>query len=152
MFKNILLSIFLIVFISSCGYSPINISQGNNSFYVSDIVYNGDAELNKLIDRKLTRLSNKDNPKIISVVVDSKYSKNSLIKNSAGNTTQFLLQVQFKFEITHKEKINNFLIIEEFVLKNLSDEYEERKYEKTIKNNLTSLVLEKLILQISRLE
>ena len=106
----------------------------------------------RIINRKLTRLSNKDNPKIISVVVDSKYSKSSLIKNSAGNTTQFLLQVQFKFEITHKEKINNFLIIEEFVLKNLSDEFEERKYEKTIKNNLTSLVLEKLILQISRLE
>ena len=152
MFKKILLSIFLFIFISSCGYTPVHLSQGNNSFYVSDIVYNGDAELNKLIDRKLFRHSNKNNPKAISIVVDSTYSKSSQIKNSAGNTTQFLLQVEFQFEITHNDKVNNFIIIEKFVLKNLSDEYEERKYEKTIKNNLTSLVLEKLILQISRLK
>ena len=45
-----------------------------------------------------------------------------------------------------------FSITENFVMKNFSDDFEERNYETNIKNTMTNLIYNKLLLQIKKLK
>ena len=55
------------------------------------------------------------------------------------------------FEIISENKKNNLDIEERFIIKNYSNEYDENNYEKSVQKNMTNLVVENLILQLSRM-
>ena len=44
------------------------------------------------------------------------------------------------------------MIKETFTMKNLEDDFEEKNYEKTIKENLANLIYQKLMIQILKFE
>ena len=55
------------------------------------------------------------------------------------------------FEIISENKKNNLNIEEKFIMKNYSNEYDENNYEKSVQKNMSNLIVENLILQLSRM-
>jgi len=78
-------------------------------------------------------------------------SKTSQSKNKSGNTTYYQLILQVNFKIISENKKDNLNIEEKFIMKNYSNEYDENNYEKSVQKNMTNLIVENLILQLSRM-
>ena len=149
MFKKILTLVFILNFLSSCEYKPIysNSNKLNYRIIITDL--SGDKELNQYIVQNLKRNSQKNSNEIISIKISSEYSKKILAKNSLGSTTDYLARAITKFEINKNEIIEQLVVEEKFNYQKISDSYEEKSYEQTIKRNLASSISQKLILRLS---
>ena len=54
-----------------------------------------------------------------------------------------------KFEIQNQKETKTLIVIEDFIMKNFTNNFEEKKYEKIKKDNLTDLIINKLLIQLS---
>ena len=149
MFKKILTLVFIFNFLSSCEYKPIYSSSNKTNYRIIITDFSGDKKLNKYIVENLKRNSQRNSDKIISIRINSKYSREILAKNTLGSTTDYQARAVTEFEINRNEITEKLVVDEKFNYQKISDSYEEKSYEQTIKNNLASSISQKLILRLS---
>ena len=143
----------VILLLYSCGYSPMYGKNQNINFYIENITFNnnGDNDLIIFIKSNLNRYSISNNENKFNIDAKMNYEKIPVSKNTAGESEEFELYLEIEFAITSKELQKNLKIIERFKMNNLADEFEETRYERTIKQNMARLVTTKLINQLTRL-
>ena len=149
MLKKILSLIFILNFLSNCEYKPIYSSSNKSNYQIIITDLSGDKKLNKYIVENLKRNSQKNSVEIISIKINSEYSREILAKNALGSITDYQAIAISKFEINKNEIIEEVVVSEKFNYQKISDSYEEKSYEQTIKNNLASSISQKLILRLS---
>ena len=142
--KNITL-IFLLLFLSGCGYSSIYKNQQSVNFQLNIIETKGDYEITNLIINEIKLYSDKESKNIYEIKINTDYEKEVLAKNSSGVITDYNLSVTSVFSIDLKDKIEIFKFEESINIKNQSDAFEQNTYEKNIKRNFASSIREKLI-------
>ena len=149
MFKKILMLVFILNFLSSCEYKPIYSSSNKSNYQIIITDFSGDKKLNKYIVENLKRNNQENSDKIISIKINSKYSREILAKNTLGSTTDYQARAITKFEINKDEIIEHLVVEEKFNYQKISDSYEEKSYEQTLKRNLATSISQKLILRLS---
>ena len=149
MFKKILTLVFILNFLSSCEYKPIYSSLNKSNYRIIITDLSGDKKLNKYIVENLKRNSQKNSVEIISIKINSEYSKEILAKNTLGSTTDYQAKAITKFEINKNEIIEKLEVSEKFNYQKISDSYEQKSYEQTIKRNLASSITQRLIMRLS---
>ena len=149
MFKKILTLVCILNFLSSCEYKPIYSSTNKSNYRIIITDLSGDKKLNQYIVQDLKRNSQKNSAEIISIKIDSRYSREVLAKNTLGSTTDYQARAITKFEINKNEIIEELEVSEKFIYQKISDSYEEKSYEQTIKRNLASSISQKLIMRLS---
>jgi hypothetical protein len=149
MFKKILTLVFIFNFLSSCEYKPIYSSSNKSNYRIIVTDLSGDKKLNQYIVQNLKRNSQKNSVEIINIKINSEYSKEILAKNTLGSTTDYQAKAITKFEINKNEIIEKLEVSEKFNYQKISDSYEEKSYEQTIKKNLASSITQKLIMRLS---
>ena len=149
--KYIHILIFIPFLILSCDYSPIYSNKNNYNFYIEKIELNGDPEINNLIDKKLKKYKKKKNEKKFSILSTSSYNKVSQSKNLSGKTTNYLIIIKIKFKIEQGNKTKTFTSIEEFLIKNFDNKFEEKNLEKIKKENSIDLIVNRLMIELSQM-
>ena len=148
--KNLTL-IFLLLFLSGCGYSSIYKNQQLQDFQLNIITTEGDYEMNNLIKNEIKLYSNEESQNIYDIKIDTDYEKKVLTKNSSGVITDYNLSVITIFSINLKNQNENFKFEENINIKNQSDTFEQNTYEKNIKRNFASSIRKKLFFAIMSL-
>ena len=151
MIKKILLSVSLFLFFSNCGFTPLYSTNKINDINVEILAYEGDREINLNLISKLRANSNPEG-KLYRIKIVANYEKMTLTNNLAGETEEYQLQSNVTFTIIENDFEKKFSLNEKFVIKNLSDDFEERNYEESIKKNMTNLIYNKFLLQIKKLK
>ena len=151
MIQKIIFLIILNLSLLSCDYSPIYSNNNSYNFYIESISQEGNNEINTLIRSKLKKYRFTKDAKKITIHSVSTFKKNSQSKNKSGNTDQYLLNLEVKFLIKSEDNEKNFILKEKFIMKNFTNEFDEKNYERTIKNNMTELIVNNLIIQLSRM-
>ena len=149
--KKILIIYFFSLLLQGCGYVPMYANNQIVDFYIEEIEFDdGDRDLSTYIKNNLNSyFISKGNQKYkIKTSID--YTKNTLSKNLAGETLEYDLIALIKFTISTEGLTKDLIIKESFKMNNFSDEFEERQYEITIKQNMARSITSKLLLQISR--
>jgi len=139
--KNILL-IFLIFFLSNCGFSPIYLKNTNVNFSIEQVNYTGDRELNNFLKTNLGQFKNEKSNNKIYIEANSIYEKIILSKNKAGEVTNYQLEVEVLFLIKPSNK--KIKITEKKIMDSMDDKFEEARYERSIKQNFASSISNKL--------
>ena len=152
MFKKILTLVCILNFLSSCEYKPIYSSSNKSNYQIIITDLSGDKKLNKYIVETLKRNSQKNSVQIISIKINSEYSREILAKNALGSITDYQAIAITEFEINKNEITEKLVVDEKFNYQKISDSYEEKSYEQTIKSNLASSISQKLILRLSIIE
>ena len=152
MLKKFVILIISTLLIYSCEYTPIYSEKNIKNFYIEKINFKGDNNINILLKNNLKRYFKAKDTKKYIIKASSNYTKTSQSKNESGNTTYYLLNLKVVFEIKSENKKNDLNIEEKFVMKNYSNEYDENNYEKSVQKNMTNLIVEKLILQLSKMK
>ena len=146
--KNKLL-IFLLIFLTNCGYTPIYQNIKSSDLSVNIVSTNGNEEMNSLIKNELELYFNKESKNKYDVSMNTNYEKKIISKNNSGATSSYQLLVETNFTIITKNKKNNFLFTEKINIENNPDSFTQNSYEDIIKRNFASSIREKLIMKLS---
>jgi hypothetical protein len=144
-----LLFIF-ILFITSCGYQPIYISQNQDDFIFKKITLSGERQINKTIinalaiKEKSTLNSNKE----LFLQTDLRIEKTS--KNSKGQITSYRSTVTVNLAIKEdNQTIKDKKFIQSFTYNNLDNKFDLTEYQNEIKKDIINKIIEEIIIYMN---
>ena len=144
--KNISL-IFLIFFLTNCGFTPVYQGNTNINYSIEQVDYTGDRELNNFLKSNLNKYKNDKIDKKIFIEVNSIYKKNILTKDGTGKITSYELEAVIIFLVQPLNK--EIQVIEKKIMNSMDDKFEETRQEKIIKQSFVSSISNKLISEIN---
>ena len=144
--KKKLTLIFLVFFLTNCGFSPIYLQNTDANFSIETVNFIGDRELNNFLKIKLNQYKKKDSNKKIFIDAKSNYNKIILTKDGAGEITNYQLEVEVVFTVKSTKKI--IKINEKKIMQSIADKFDEIENEKNIKRNFASSITNKLISEL----
>ena len=150
-----LIPIFLIIlFLNSCGYTPRYAVNKNVNFSINIVELKGDREFNNSLKSKIAKYEKKDvNKKIYNLSLTTKYNKNVKSRDVAGLAQEYELVITvdaiIKSELIDPKKL---IFKEQFNMKKFEDSFEEKNYEKIMKENLSDIILDKIIMYLFQLQ
>tara|TARA_B100000780_G_C21081353_1_gene435460 strand:- start:681 stop:1145 length:465 start_codon:yes stop_codon:yes gene_type:complete len=145
----------LLLFLSSCGYEAVYSKKNrvNYNFSISELNFIGNREINLKIKEKLNNYTLSQTDKNFELRISSASDKLILVKDDAGDATNFKIRISVVVEVLKNSKLkNNFKIVESFDYNNNSNKFELKDYEKEIRSNLANTVAEKLIFKLSNVQ
>lgn len=148
--KNIFALFFLIIF-SSCGYNSLYKNAQSDDFKINVISITGDDEINKFIKKGLELRSSNSSKNVYDLSIETNYNKLILSKDTNGVATDYQVFVDAIFKINFNKQSEIFSFTESVKMKKISDSLEELSYEKSIKNNFSQSLQNKLILKLNNL-
>ena len=146
MIKKNIIFLSLILFLNSCGFTPVYLKNNNVNFSIEQVNFIGDRELNNFLKINLNKYKNEDVNNKIFIEVKSEYNKLILSKDNAGEVTNYQLEANIEFLIKSTNKI--IKINEKKIMKNMDDKFEETKYERSVKQSFASSITNKLISEL----
>jgi len=145
----------LLLFLSSCGYEAIHSKKNkeNYDFSVSELKFIGDRDVNLKIKERLNNYTLIKKDKDFTLKISSDLEKLILVKNNAGDATNFKTEITVNIDIFNDTEFkSSIVIIESFNYNNNNNKFELKSYEKEIKNNLANTISEKLIFKLSKMQ
>ena len=139
-----------ILFITSCGYQPIYISQNQDDFIFKKITLSGERQINKTIinalaiKEKSTLNSNKE----LFLQTDLRIEKTS--KNSKGQITSYRSTVTVNLAIKEdNQTIKDKKFIQSFTYNNLDNKFDLTEYQNEIKKDIINKIIEEIIIYMN---
>tara|TARA_B100000902_G_C27302497_1_gene913619 strand:- start:526 stop:978 length:453 start_codon:yes stop_codon:yes gene_type:complete len=148
--KKLIPILFLIL--TSCGFTPIYNASEKIDYSVNLIEEEGDSIINNKIISELTRLTSKDSEKVFNIKLITDYSKSIISKDAKGSPTNYELNVNANFNIEFENNVKEININEKQNIKKITDIFEQRSYENTIKNNFAISIVDKLNIELLSLK
>ncbi len=149
---NKLFILFLILILPQCGFSPVYKNLKGSNFKLIITEKNGDKRINNIIEREIKRNTASNEKNIYYIKVNTDYKKNIISKDSKGLASNYQIKLKATFQIQN-DSVNKEIIFEEKQnMKKISDNFDEKNYENTIKNNFGLSVVNKLKLELLNLE
>lgn len=150
MIKKILL-IFLIFFLSQCGYSSVYKNNPDQNFKILITELSGDQYFNKKLNSELRMYFDNDGDKIFNINIVSNFDTKVISKDAAGKISNFELTINSLFKINDNNKNYEFNFSESVKIKKKDNAFEQKKYENIIKENFAKSIKEKLIFKLNSL-
>ena len=145
MLKKNIINLFLIFFLTNCGFTPIYLTNNNINFSIEQIEYKGDRDFNNFLKVNLNKYKNENDNKIF-LDVNTIYKKNILSKDSTGKITSYQLEIEAIFIVKSTNK--KIRISEKKIIDSRDDKFEEIRYEKSIKQSFAYSISSKLISEL----
>jgi hypothetical protein len=148
MLKKILIVGIFFISLQGCGFTPLYKDFSNQNLNITILELSGDRETFNLIQNKLKKFSTNSDGEVFKIRVNTRYTKEAIAKDASGQTTDYRSKIVSNFQINYKDKTKNISLSNSFDFKKINDQFEELKYEKTIKENMTEIIVQKLISQL----
>ena len=127
-------------------------SNSKATINIENLDISGDRDLSNFVKEKIERLNDKDSDKKVSITAKTNYSKEAQIKDKSGNTTQYKLTANISYIIETEKTTIEFSSKVSSSMNNFSDEFEQTNYEKATKDQFSVIFVNKLIVNLSRIE
>jgi hypothetical protein len=114
------------------------------------VVFTGDKILNNFLKTNMRQFKKQESPKKYFIEADTTYQKNILTKDGTGKITNYELVAEVIFIIKPDNKKLTF--IEKKIMESMNDKFEEKKYEKILKQNFSSSFSNRLISELTTFE
>jgi uncharacterized protein YaiI (UPF0178 family) len=151
--KKLIPFFLIVIFLNNCGYTPRYALNKDVNFSINIIELKGDREFNNSLKSKIARYGKKDdNKKFYDLSLTTKYNKNVKSRDVAGLAKEYELvitvDVIVKSELIDPKKL---VFKETFNMKKFEDSFEEKNYEKIMKENLSDIILDRIIMYLFKL-
>ena len=150
--KNFIAFVVIFIFLSSCGFKVINLSELND-YYISDVKSDGEVKINFIIKSKLLNAFSDKNKKNIVIKLRSNKIKSVKEKNINNQITKFEIKISAYVTVLENEKEKlNFTINKEgdYLVENRHTDTlsNEKNLEKLLSSNLAKEVLNQLTIKL----
>lgn len=148
--NNFIKTVLLIFFVSSCGYSPIYISD-KIEFNYSKIVLEGNKKISNKIKNNIDYLKNSSSN--YSLIINSKEQKSVSSKNELGNPEVFNMYLEVNVKIFENDNlVKEKVFAESKSYNNTSSQFKLKQREENMSENLVKKVLENLRLFLKNIK
>tara|TARA_B100001093_G_scaffold497668_1_gene544853 strand:- start:79 stop:525 length:447 start_codon:yes stop_codon:yes gene_type:complete len=142
--------IIIFVFIMGCGYQPIYVNKQQDNYVFKSIKLIGDRKINKKI---VTALNLKEDNNLVEenkIILTSDKKIEETSKDSKGKVQSFRTLINVKLIIQKNKKIvdtKKFSV--NFSYNNKENNFDLANYQKEIENNLTTQIIQKILMHLS---
>lgn len=152
--KTIFFLLLIGLFLNNCEYTPQYSKKNYENFSLEITNLSGDRDFNNYLEAKLNPYFNKEKSDIknFKININSIYEKNITSKDSSGIATEYELKVTVNSQINLDKNTKEVKIVEKFYMKKMGDSFEESNYERTIKDNFSSMIKEKLMFYLLEMQ
>ena len=128
------------MFISACGYEPLNKSLPESNVKISKKTFSGDSQINRKLFSKINLKETKD-----ELGYELKLNSNKVIdqvaKDKSGNVTKYETTITIVVELIENEKtVKKRSFSKNFNYSNLSNKFELKKYQEDVETNLINSI------------
>ena len=128
------------MFISACGYEPLNKSLPESNIKISKKTFSGDSQINRELFNKINLKETKD-----ELGYELKLNSNKVIdqvaKDKSGNVTKYETTVTIDVELIENGKtVKKRSFSKNFNYSNLSNKFELKKYQENVETNLINSI------------
>ena len=128
------------MFISACGYEPLNKSMPESNIKISKKTFSGDSQINRKLLNKINLKETKD-----ELGYELKLNSNKIIdqvaKDKSGNVTKYETTITIVVELIENEKtVKKRSFSKNFNYSNLSNKFELKKYQEDVETNLINSI------------
>lgn len=145
--KNIIF-IVIFIFINACGYKAVYKDNEKHNIKIAISKMSGNEEMNNLIKSELNSYFTTNSNKEFIIELKTNLDKKITTKDTTGKAEEFQLTLITMVNINIGDKKIKSSFNENFKMKNSSDTFELKKYEKIIKRNFARSIKDKLILKL----
>ena len=138
----------LLILIYGCGYTALYKNTKTQDLKINVVSTEGNLEMNNLLKNQIKLFSNDSSENIFDVDIKTDYKKMVVTKDAKGIATNYKLDGIYNFKINFKDKEYSININESFNIQKNSNSYEQRNYEKKIKENFVKSAVDKLIIKL----
>ena len=141
--------IFLLLFISSCGYQPLYVNDIKNIEF-SKITFSGEENIGKKIINSLSIKENTLNKNLDKLDVNIAYNIEETSKNSLGQITTLRSTIDVNFTTRNENKnVETRNFSKNFSYQNKENKFELINYQNNIKNNLITELIQDIRLYLN---
>ena len=142
-----ILSIIILIFLTSCGFKVVNVSEQNN-FTIINLSSEGDKRINYIIKNRIQSGSHKDSANRIVVDLITTKKKNVKEKNIKNEVTKYEILITANVKFGSEDNIKKY----KFTKKSKNDYSVSTQFSQTRNNEkkMTELLSEKLAEEILR--
>ena len=146
--KNLIKILILLIFLSSCGYSPI-FSNKKSNFSIYELSANGNSKLNKIINNRLNNYKGSDGAKKFALKIETYLNKKVASKDAKGNPKTYRIKLVSNISVKDfngNEKTKSFSKSVDY--NNRSNKSELKKYENETSKNLAKKISDEIIIYL----
>ena len=147
MIKKIFILSFLLLYLSSCGYSPIYSSK-NLNFSINNIEKDNNL-LNNQFAEMIRGMVEENNPNKINIKISSNKDVQIKSKDAKGNPLIFELKITLKISIQGSTEVKVKIFTEDTSFNNSDDKFELSNYQKELEEILIRKLVEQTIVYLS---
>jgi hypothetical protein len=148
MIKRNIILICILIFVSSCGYTPIYKNVSNNKYNIIIDNLEGDELINSEIFNNLNRYKDINSDKKFNINISTTSEKIDIVKDISGKTSNYLVNIVAQVEIKSSSTIKTLVIKDDYNINNSENAFENLNYESSLKRNIASSFSQKIILQL----
>lgn len=148
MIKRNIILICILIFVSSCGYTPIYKNVSNNKYNIIIDNLEGDELINSEIFNNLNRYKDINSDKKFNINISTTSEKIDVVKDISGKTSNYLVKIVSQVEIKSSSAIKTIVIKDDYNINNSENAFENLNYERSLKRNIASSFSQKIILQL----
>ena len=152
--RKLLPIFFILIILSNCGYIPRYGLNKNVNFTIDLVEISGDREFNTFLKTRLKRYEdvNEINKKNYKLNLTTTFNKNIKSRDTTGLAQEYELIIVVKTIIKSEGMETKKLTFEEkFIMKKIDDAFDEKNYEKSIKENFSDIILDNIIFYLLKL-
>ena len=152
--RKLLPIFFILIILSNCGYTPRYGLNKNVNFTIDLVEISGDREFNTFLKTRLKRYEdvNEINKKNYKLNLTTTFNKNIKSRDTTGLAKEYELIIAVKTIIKSEGMETKKLVFEEnFIMKKIDDAFDEKNYEKSIKENFSDIILDNIIFYLLKL-
>lgn len=148
--KIVLLFLFFFL-MSGCGYQPIYLNKNIQNLEFSEIILDGNQDLNKIIIERLSVSKSNENERNEKLYLKSLYKNETTSKNQKGQSVSFksTIEVNLQIENINSEIVSRRNFTKEFTYNNKNNQFRLAEYEASIKNNLIDTIINEIIIYLN---
>ena len=154
MLKKIL-SITIFLLMTSCGYEAMYSLENSvkYDFSITGITFEGDRDINAMIKRKFNGYTKIEKERRFQLNIKSITNKVILVKNAAGEATNFENNTTTSTEVFLDGKLIAVVQISKALkYDNIANKFDLQNYEKELKINLAETIADELIFKLSNIK
>ena len=142
-----ILSIIILIFLTSCGFKVVNVSEQNN-FTIINLSSEGDKRINYIIKNRIQSGSREDSANRIVIDLITTKKKNVKEKNIKNEVTKYEILITANVKFGSEDNIKKY----KFTKKSKNDYSVSTQFSQTRNNEkkMTELLSEKLAEEILR--
>jgi len=148
--KIVLLFLFFFL-MSGCGYQPIYLNKNIQNLEFSEIILDGNQDLNKIIIERLSVSKSNENERNEKLYLKSLYKNETTSKNQKGQSVSFksTIEVNLQIENINSEIVSRRNFTKEFTYNSKNNQFRLAEYEASIKNNLIDTIINEIIIYLN---